>query len=274
MKSATLPVPGATLHYEVRGSGPLLLMIPGGGGDAGVFDEMAEVLARRCTMVAFDPRGYSRSPQDGEPQDRQVAVQADDAYRLLTHVTDEPAYVFGTSAGAVVCLELLARYPDSVRTLLAHEPPCFEVLADAATHRTMIGEVRSLFRTDGVGPAMARFVIGIGGTLTPPPDFSELPPHIRELRARLAENMPAMVEHELKAITSYQPDFAALAASADRLTLAVGRDSGSALSARPAAAIADRLGLEVAEFPGDHNGIRTEANSFAEQLIEAFMSRC
>jgi pimeloyl-ACP methyl ester carboxylesterase len=44
MRSATLPVPGATLYYEVRGTGPLLLSIPGGGGDAGVFDEMAAIL--------------------------------------------------------------------------------------------------------------------------------------------------------------------------------------------------------------------------------------
>ena len=32
-KSDTLRVPGASLYYEVRGSGPLLLMIAGGGGD-------------------------------------------------------------------------------------------------------------------------------------------------------------------------------------------------------------------------------------------------
>ena len=29
-RSATLKVPGATLYYEVWGSGPLLLVIPGG----------------------------------------------------------------------------------------------------------------------------------------------------------------------------------------------------------------------------------------------------
>jgi hypothetical protein len=30
MKTGTLQVPGASLYYEVRGSGPVLLMIPGG----------------------------------------------------------------------------------------------------------------------------------------------------------------------------------------------------------------------------------------------------
>jgi hypothetical protein len=34
-KSGTLRVPGASLSYEMRGSGPLLLLIVGGGGGAG-----------------------------------------------------------------------------------------------------------------------------------------------------------------------------------------------------------------------------------------------
>jgi hypothetical protein len=33
-KTATLKVPGATLYYEVRGAGPVLLMICGGIYDA------------------------------------------------------------------------------------------------------------------------------------------------------------------------------------------------------------------------------------------------
>ncbi|MGG0839021.1 hypothetical protein ABE057_18060 [Bacillus paralicheniformis] len=34
MKHGVLEVPGAKLYYEVRGSGPVLLMIHGGNGDA------------------------------------------------------------------------------------------------------------------------------------------------------------------------------------------------------------------------------------------------
>src|SRR5688500_6400579 len=56
-KPATLNVPGATLYYEVWGSGPLLLVIPGGPQDAGVFSEIARALADRYTVVPYDPRG-------------------------------------------------------------------------------------------------------------------------------------------------------------------------------------------------------------------------
>ena len=41
MKAETLQVPDASLYYEVRGSGPVLLMIPGGPMDADGFKEIA-----------------------------------------------------------------------------------------------------------------------------------------------------------------------------------------------------------------------------------------
>jgi hypothetical protein len=41
MKTDTLTVPGATLYYEVRGSGPTLLLICGGIYDAAGFAGLA-----------------------------------------------------------------------------------------------------------------------------------------------------------------------------------------------------------------------------------------
>jgi hypothetical protein len=41
VKAETLQVPDASLYYEVRGSGPVLLMIPGGPMDADGFKEIA-----------------------------------------------------------------------------------------------------------------------------------------------------------------------------------------------------------------------------------------
>ncbi len=79
----TLKVPDATLHYEVRGSGPVLLCIPGGPADGGGFAPIRDLLADRYTVVTYDPRGLSHSPFDGEPQDTTVQTFADDAHRLL-----------------------------------------------------------------------------------------------------------------------------------------------------------------------------------------------
>lgn len=53
----TLCVPGALLHYQVRGStGPLLLILPSGGGDADSCDALAGHLADHHTVVSYDRR--------------------------------------------------------------------------------------------------------------------------------------------------------------------------------------------------------------------------
>lgn len=270
MRSEQLRVPGATLYYEVRGSGPLVLFIPGGGGDAASVDPIAEVLEDRFTVVSFDPRGYSRSVLDGEPETQRVEVQAEDAFRLLSHLTDDPALIVGGSSGAIVGLDLLARHPDRVARLVAHEPPCFAVLPDAAEQRAMIEEVHALFRTEGLAAASARFLAGIGNAMKPSPEVAELPPRTAEMWTRLMANGPLMMEYELREFTSYIPDFAALSAAADRLVLAVGRETRGCLPYRPAVEIAHRIGIEVTEFPGAHNGMRTEAAEFAAQLAETF----
>src|SRR5258708_38687491 len=100
MKAWLLKVPGARIYYEVRGSGPVLLMMPGGPAAAGVFHRIAGHLASEHTVVTYDPRGLSHSPLDGPIQDeRIVQTAADDAHRLLAVTHQRPALVLGNSGG-------------------------------------------------------------------------------------------------------------------------------------------------------------------------------
>jgi pimeloyl-ACP methyl ester carboxylesterase len=146
----TLKVPGATVYYEVRGSGPLLVMIPGGPADAGVMADLARKLADRYTVVAYDPRGNARSTVHGAPKDQQIDIHGDDAMRLIEALSDEPAYVFGTSGGGLIGLNLSGRYPGRVRALVAHEPPCVDMPADSAAAWAMIGQVFDSYSREGV----------------------------------------------------------------------------------------------------------------------------
>src|SRR5712692_6397021 len=121
-KTESLKVPGASIYYELRGSGPVLLMMPGGPADASAFRSIGGHLASDYTVVTYDPRGLSHSKLEGELQDeRIVEIFADDAHRLLTAVAKEPAFVFASSGGAVIAFELTAQHPEQVRTLVAHE---------------------------------------------------------------------------------------------------------------------------------------------------------
>ncbi|KPC61379.1 alpha/beta fold hydrolase [Streptomyces chattanoogensis] len=269
-RTGTLEVPGARLHYEVRGSGPVLVLIHGGAGDAGVFHEIADPLAEHFTVVAPDRRGHSRSPLDPPSGTPRVADHSDDVVRLLGELTDGPALVYGSSSGAVVALDLLARHPDRVRRVLAHEPPVIGLLPDAAAYRRLFADVRVTHRRQGAEVAMRQFLVGVGlaeaGWEMPP--LSELPPPLRELMTRTAANEPFFLEHELTEVTEYEPDTGALLKAADRLLVGVGRDAARQMPGRTGAALAARLGLPVAELPGGHTGYVEDAEAFAARLTE------
>lgn len=121
--TGSLRVNGATLHYEVRGHGPLLLLIPGGTGGAASFDDIADDLATEFTVATYDPRGMSRSTLDDPEAEQSVAEHADDAFRMLELLSPgEPARVFGASSGAITALHLLTAHPERVERVVAHEP--------------------------------------------------------------------------------------------------------------------------------------------------------
>ena len=201
MQTRTLEVPGASLYYEVRGSGPVLLMIPGGPMDAAGFAPLADGLADRYTVVTCDCRGNSRSTAEGPKDDLTVGVFADDAHRLLAAVTSEPAYVLGSSGGASYGLDLVARYPEQVRTLVAHEPPVAALLPDAAHWRAFTEEIRDIYRRDGVFPAMQKFGEGVG--LGGPEPGAEPGP---EAMQRMMGNLELFAGYTIPVITNYQPD--------------------------------------------------------------------
>ncbi|WP_280295839.1 alpha/beta fold hydrolase [Nocardia abscessus] len=274
MRSETIKVPGATLYYEVSGAGPVLLLLPGSGGDAAVFDPVIEPLAEHFTVVAVDPRGYSRSVLDlGPPADIEVEVQSEDAHLLLEHLTPEgeQAYVFGGSGGAVVALDLLARHPGQLRLVIAHEPPSFGVLPDAAEHKAFVEEVCELFATEGLAAAGARFLEGIGGGVAMP-DPAGLSPRAAAMMERLHANAPRSMAHELRPITSYLPNVAALASVTDRLVLGAGRDSKGKLPHRPAEVLAAHLNIPLTEFPGGHSGFTDAPAEFAQLLLELLLA--
>ena len=270
MTAERLAVPGASLYYEVRGSGPVLLMMPGGPADAGNFRHIAEQLAPNYTVVTYDPRGLSHSTLDGPVRDeRIVEIFADDVHRLLTATAKEPAFVFGSSGGAVIGLELAARHPEQVRTLVSHEPPAPALLPDPARERAAMAEIVQTYRTAGIGPAMQKFMVQTrirGGG--PPPPQGEPTPEMREAMAQMKRNMDFWLGHYFLAIAAYEPDFGALKAGATRIVPAVGDESRGELAHEGGLRLAERLGTQAVVFPGAHGGFESHAAEFAAKLRE------
>lgn len=250
--------PGATLHVECRGQGPLLVLVVGGSGDCTVFDGLAAALADRFTVLTWDRRGFARSPLDGPVGDK-LAADVDDAVALIERAGG-PAHVLGSSSGAIVALHLLVRRPDLVTTLVAHEPPLFPLLPDGDAIFAELDAVHRRFRAEGPLAAMAEFTVAMGITRTPRP---------AEMMARAVHNMTFWFEHEYESYPRAVPDLDALAAAGERLVLGCGRASRSAPPARPNDVLAARFGRPVVVFPGGHIGYAEAPAEFAEVLVRA-----
>lgn len=267
--AALLKVPGASIYHERRGAGPLLLIIPGGPQDAGVFTGLARLLADRYTVVCYDPRGNSRSSFDGEPEALQLDAQGDDAAALIRSLGDGPAYVFGTSGGAQIGFNLAARYPELVRTLVAHEPPALLLLEDPSAALAANQQIQDTYRKEGVDAAMALFfgMNGLDGPGEdgPPPQF-ELPPEAAETFARVSGNFEYWLAHGMMPLSLYRPDVEALRRGRPRVIVGIGEQSAGQMIHEVGLAVAEGLGSEAVTFPGDHMGFEQFAEDFARTL--------
>ena len=259
----SVTVPGARLHYEVRGTGPLLLVI-GSPMASAEFAPLADALASDHTVVTYDPRGFANSTIDDAEQDSTPELRADDVATILDDLGAESADVFGSSGGAVTGLALVVRHPGRVRTLIAHEPPLLELLPDAAQQRANTQDIIDTYRTDGMQLAWFKFMVNAGFDMSAP-EGAELPkpPEPSEDQRREAARF---FNHELWHTTSYIPDVEALKASPTRVLVGLGVNSGHLLTYRTSTTLADLLGNTTVEFPGDHGGFMEAPTEFADAL--------
>ncbi|MEV6946421.1 alpha/beta hydrolase [Streptomyces sp. NPDC051172] len=260
------------LHYDVRGKGPVLLIVPGGAGHPMGFAPLTDVLADRFTVVTYDPLGLAHGRLGRPVGDQRVEEWSDGAHRVLDEVLaeGESAYVFGTSSGGIAVLDLLARRPERLRHVVAHEPPCVGVLPGGRRQQAMFQEVYDIYRAAGVQAAAA----GLGAVLAgqEPEESRSGQPLSRD--EELGTPMALFLAHVLRQFASYAPDLTALTASATRLTLAAGADSGGQLLHRTARFLADNSGngSRFVEFPGGHVGVAEHPVAFAELLTETLLA--
>jgi pimeloyl-ACP methyl ester carboxylesterase len=121
-----------TLAVSMRGAGPAVLLIHGGGEDAELLGDQAAGLAGAgYRVIAYDRRGTGRSGRANWPGNG-AEQHADDAAALLTALRINRAIVLGLSSGAVIALALAVRHPQLVRRVIAWEPPAVGALPDGA----------------------------------------------------------------------------------------------------------------------------------------------
>ena len=259
-KTHTLDAPGAVLHYDVRSNDastePVLLLIASPMGAAG-FTTLAGHFTDR-TVVTYDPRGAGRSKRTDGALETTPDEHADDLHRLIGALDAGPVDIFASSGGAVNALVLVAKHPEQVRTLVAHEPAAFYELPDREAVLAAARDINQTYHRSGFGPAMAKFIAVASYEGSLPDGFADQPapdPAVFGLPAADdGSRDDPLVGQNMISCTHYRHDFGALRAASTRVVLGAGAESENQVTGRAAVAIAERLGTAPVTFPGGHDG--------------------
>jgi pimeloyl-ACP methyl ester carboxylesterase len=277
----TLEVPGAVLTYDIRRNDattePILFLIGTPMGAAG-FGTLSGYFADR-TIVTYDPRGSERSEKADPTTESTPDQHADDVHRIIQELGGGPVDLFASSGGATNALALVAKHPEDVRTLVAHEPPVATVLPDRENAMAAARAINDTYLRSGWGAGMAHFIAVVSHEGPFPDDYAQRPPPDPAMFGMPTEDdgsrTDVMLAQNVVSGSHYEPDFPALEAAPTRIVMAVGVESERILPGRATYAIAERLGTVPVVFPSGHAGFMGgeygqtgEPEAFAAKLRE------
>jgi proline iminopeptidase len=120
---ATFQAPGATIYYEVFGSGTATPLFVANGGPG--FDHMYlhvsdawDTLAQHRKIVMWDQRGTGRSGPLKPGQSCTLADQINDLDALRAHLGYDKIDLLGHSWGGFLAMAYAARHPEHIRRLI------------------------------------------------------------------------------------------------------------------------------------------------------------
>jgi pimeloyl-ACP methyl ester carboxylesterase len=265
MKTGMLRVDGANLYFEVRGTGPVLLISQSGEGDAGRSVDLVDQLVADHTVITYDRRGLSRSIPDDPARGATVEEHVDDVRRLLDHLTGEPVTMLGLSFGATIGLHLVAS--GRLSRLIAHEPVAPWLLPpdECHDHRRELADGQEIYRRDGLPALLKEIGRALGIDLANRDAEPDLTP--QPMTVRRTANFRYFVEHDWTAAIADRLDPATLK-GAPIVPVAGRTTPHTVFDYRCAEELARLLGTDLVHFPGGHNGNTSHPRAYAARLRE------
>lgn len=263
----TLDVPGASLAWDVRPNDqsekPILLMVGYPMGSAGFATQAGHFTDR--TVVTYDPRGIERSTvesSDEGPGLPPVEQNVEDLHALIEAINarfdGRPIEVFASSGGAVTALALVAAHPDDLATVVAHEPPLLAVLEDREAAEAAWLAVHETYMSRGGGAGMAHFIAMTMHEGPFPDEWANQPGPDPAMFGMPGEDDGSrddpLLSQDDTGVPNHLLDVEAIAAAPTRVVLAAGEETGTTMTARTSAGVAEQLGTELVMFPSDHGG--------------------
>jgi pimeloyl-ACP methyl ester carboxylesterase len=113
---------GTRLAYRLAGSGPPLVCVPGGPGQAVEYLGEMGGLSTHRTLVLLDNRGTGASGVPADPATYRVDRIVEDVEALRRHLGVDRMDLFGHSASGGVCLLYAAEHPQRLDRLVLIDP--------------------------------------------------------------------------------------------------------------------------------------------------------
>ena len=130
---------GTSLYYETQGRGPTVVFAHGAGGNAAIWwQQIPAFLDAGYATVAFDHRGFARSPV---ATDRiETRHFADDLVAILDAAGVERAALVCQSMGGWTGVQMALQHPDRVRALVLSGTPGGIMTSEVAKAIASLGE--------------------------------------------------------------------------------------------------------------------------------------
>ncbi len=175
---------GTTIGYRQLGHGPSVVLLHGIMESAQSHMQLAEGLADTFTVYLPDRRGRGLSGPQGS--DYRLEKEVEDLDALLTKTGAH--YVFGVSAGAIVCLQAALTLP-AIHRAAIFEPPL--IIDDSVS----TAFVERFDKEMAQGKVVSALVTAMKGSQMGPPVFNVMPRWLLEL---LTKMMTASEEKKAK----------------------------------------------------------------------------
>ncbi|MGH9195045.1 MAG: alpha/beta fold hydrolase [Acidimicrobiia bacterium] len=176
---------GTTIGYRQLGHGPSVVVLHGIMESAQSHMQLAEALADTFAVYLPDRRGRGLSGPQGS--DYRLEKEVEDLDALLTKTGAH--YVFGVSAGAIVCLQAALTLP-AIHRAAIFEPPL--IIDDSVS----TAFVERFDKEMAQGKVVSALVTAMKGSQMGPPVFNVMPRWLLEL---LTKMMTASEEKKAKA---------------------------------------------------------------------------
>ena len=112
---------GTNIYYEDYGSGPTVILTPGGRVDTNGLRPIAALISTHCRVILHDRRNCGRSDVNISGDLSEQHIWAEEMAGLLQHLNTGPVFAAGGSAGSRTSMTLAVRHPELVSGLFIWE---------------------------------------------------------------------------------------------------------------------------------------------------------